>query len=360
MVKQLAAPSLQRVDAKVIARPSLTPSQQGGAKAAHGPPPQSGVRWLPLTAPPRDGNGELERRVEALEEQAGAHAEDIGDVRTQLIDMQEQILRLQFGESEGAGQLSSGRAAVVDAKSKRLWSDDLGASDMVEYPIDVATSTDDLGLREAAVRLDKALSGSLRPPQSSQDGAPHIRELKLAAMEVLQALGYRHAAGAAAGDIGLQDEGHNLTDLDAILQQEDTAVEDELPGAYVECHPDDRADDELVGVLNMAQRCHEEESEWPIRMPKEWHERDPKRAARVMLRKVLARDVTTDDLQFTTESKLYEHKSSRCQRTLHRATVTFKLWGHQFEGPLAGTVSEAEREAFRQALDHYHEWICWQ
>ena len=79
-----------------------------------------------------------------------------------------------------------------------------------------------------------------------------------------------------------------------------------------------------------------------------------------MLRKALGRAVTTEDLQFATVSKLFEHTSTKMRRTLHVATVTFKLWGHEFEGPYATTIQEAERGAFRKALDFYHEWICWE
>ncbi len=206
--------------------------------------------------------------------------------------------------------------------------------------------------------MDKALSYSLRPPQSSQTGAMNIRELKLAAMEVLQALGYRHSAGAAVdGDIDVQEDRPPLTALDVIVQTDDT--EENPPGVHAKVPAEPPVD--IEDVIKMAQECHDDEAaEWPIRMLREWRENDPKRAVRVMLRKALGRALTTEDTRFATVSKVFEHQVTKMRRTLHVTTVSFQIWGHEFEGPYATTIQEAERGAFRKALDFYHEWICWE
>ncbi len=401
----------------------------GGAKAAHGPAPQSGVRWLPLRAPPGDVDGELAlqaERMEALEEQlaeqTSAHAEDIGDMRAQLIDLQEKVLQMQLGEREGAVQPSVGRA-TVGAKGKRPWSDDLGEHEMVEKPtLDVATTTDDLGLHEAAWRLDAALTDSFRT-QSQDGGSQHIRELKLAAMDVLKALGYRHAAGAV-GDNGLQDEGHsdaaegaddggrragtaiadllqagvrddNRTDLDAIMQEEYTAGGDTLiPRDDQACDSGVQSQAEL-SIAPAAARSGRLEGyslpELRSRLSKEDHSHEDRLEAIIFDAQMTAsaewkslgwplelprswywwgpkramRCVIRGALQRDPARADFSFKSETARssmgdgRPMHRTTVSVELWDDTFYGPYCKTVAEAERAAHRLALDAYSQWISW-
>ena len=218
MAKQGAeSSSSQMKDAKVIARPSLTPSSQGGAKAAHGPPPhpslvQSGVRWLPLRAPPvveaAEGRTALqEKRMAALEVQVAelnhAYADDLEDMRVQMAELQDKMKKLQAGEPPRQS---------ADAAARPRWSDQLGDDDLIVEPVvhdssraavvtaDNSAQTDEDGqLAAAAKKLDESLTEALNLQHRRHGSAVEVRKLTLAAGELLRVLGYRHASADATG-----------------------------------------------------------------------------------------------------------------------------------------------------------------
>ena len=378
-------------------------AKQGAAtpwRAKQAAVPQSGVRWLKLTAPPSPGDTGVAVgvRLTAVEAQVDAMHREMKVMRALLEQRGGHGGAQQAQRADGAAESSHAvqEELFVPSDGSR-WGDAIGddgtlaaasigtsrqPGEQVDHVTVTTEAQTDASLIVAARKVYNILSSAQRQQRSS-DWSPeaHARLVAVLASEALDALGYSPdefeddkmlaAGGEPSGGKDIADAvmGEAPTEQDGSFS--DDHVKDSSgawsPGVYVLQGMDEhtsvqgsvaRADDELESVIRMAQLC-DAEAEWPIHMPKEWLANDPKRAARVMLRKALGRDVTTDDLHFTTVSKLFEHTSSRMRRTMHIATVTFKLWGHEFKGSLAGTIQEAERAAFRRALAFYHEWICW-
>ena len=141
------------------------------------------------------------------------------------------------------------------------------------------------------------------------------------------------------------------------------------PGAYVmpltrdqpSLPPDHSHDDVLENVIALAQLWHARDmitAGWPISLPVDWYWHDPKRAGRCLARAGLARDPTTQDLSFRTETLRLRQRSGALS-VMHRSVVHFTQWNHTFVGESMPTVAQAERAAFRSALDAYKEWIEW-
>ncbi len=227
--------------------------------------------------------------------------------------------------------------------------------------------SDDAALKEQGSRA--VPGGGLADQQVADGGATFCGEEN--AMETDEPTDDRWETGGRTETADVEPEPQEATDHDMeITATEGTVVSgtssDQRPGVYVlqglpsQSGEDRKPDDELETLIFYAQQLDAKESQtggWPIRLPKSWYWWDPKRAGRCIVRAALARDFTQSDFYFRTNA---ERSHSRGEvRLLHRSVVCFALWDNEFYGPPCATVAEAERAAFRLALDAYQPWIDW-
>jgi hypothetical protein len=230
---------------------------------------------------------------------------------------------------------------------------------------DVAVQTDEEGLATAALKLDAALttilSPSLQPPPVEQ-----LRMLKLAAGDVLRALGFRHASARADAMV---DKGATE------VQCSDNAVEHieaaEMTEARTVANASTRRDDELAQVLDEANRMSAvaatwekveqkrrsasgrpdletdletlllevqaedeklvDESQWPIRLPAFWYNDDPKRAIRAILRNVHGRDYSKNEVDWWTWEVPRPSRAGQAVRPQHVCVARFPVWHTWFK-----------------------------
>ena len=78
-----------------------------------------------------------------------------------------------------------------------------------------------------------------------------------------------------------------------------------------------------------------------------------------MLRHALGSEPGKDELHWYTVAMRLPSQYGQGARAGHRATVAFPRWGDEFQSAPASTAAEAERMAFREALDYYDSWIVW-
>ncbi len=340
---------------------------------------------------------------------------------TDLRDMVGKLQSGERGErADVEDEPASASPALVPAvQKKQLWSDIQDEPEGEHTESESAAHSADAGdgavQRTGATNLDAAkqlekMLQHLRDHEEeilngSGDTKRHLDFVKDRTQEALLLLGYRVVVDNEHGDMdvdnadveeGMTASGEQTAEvLDAQRggDNDDTAdlaedavmdvsapppcgtgeraecSEEQSPGAYVSsasvsvqqsATPAYSHDDTLEQIIKCAQVAHARDMQevgWPLPLPSGWYWSDPKRAGRCLARAGLGRDPTTQDLSFRTETRRVRENGAISAQ--HRSVVHFSQWGHTFVGDTKASVSEAERAAFRAALDAYSDWIDW-
>ena len=252
----------------------------------------------------------------------------------------EALAALGYSHSEieaGLGGCERGPTGSQDESGNRQAADGDGPSWGAEVTMEVESDalSEEPGVQTGSADVDKEPGVYVR--QSMQSGTPEEQGVQPAPADVEQGMQAVETKSGAS---------RNLSASADVLNSIQTS----------------EPEDELEALIFMAQQLDARDSKlrfggWPISLPKSWYYRDPKRAARCIVRAALAREPSQDDMHFRTDERRTNYRGE--VHVQHRSTVRFKLWDNTFYGPPGASVAEAERAAFRVALDAYQDWIEW-